>query len=419
MYKNINPDDIYAPISGVDIDGEMQNVEIERYNRLKCPIILEPQNSTFDDVALHALLRQRLSTSTINKRLRYARFMEKHPIPVDFRDPTIENFTRHMDYREQIEKASPHALMHEWKTMRMFLKAYGMTIWDFKAPIAPKSTKRILPFPDVVREFWHYKYCKNRYERKLYQYMFFFGYTVGVRIPSEITNIKTTDFIFNRNGTATFTVTETKKHNSQRTIILPYELATDPRHKSIKNWMQSWRPRVENIHSQDYLFIQPSGKPFTTAHLGHKLSEQGKKIWPYFKPYDMRHWCAVARLTHQKTQTGLFDYLPVKNWLGHENIQTTMTYIKYAEQYYQQAPFDWFKRVLRHPKGDNTLKSTKGQKTSLSGGTSPVGEYGPEEAWTFQQEGGWPIKTQNWPLSVFQPNSLKPFLFSLSVGVAS
>ena len=86
---------------------------IEKYSRLDCPIKLNSQESSFDDVALHALLRQRLSKSTIEKRMRYARFMEKHPCPINFRTPTYENFIRHMDYREQIEQAGASALSHE------------------------------------------------------------------------------------------------------------------------------------------------------------------------------------------------------------------------------------------------------------------------------------------------------------------
>jgi hypothetical protein len=45
--------------------GELDYVK--NINRLSCPIVLDPEHSTFDDVALHAYLRQRLSTSTIEK----------------------------------------------------------------------------------------------------------------------------------------------------------------------------------------------------------------------------------------------------------------------------------------------------------------------------------------------------------------
>jgi hypothetical protein len=70
----------------------------------------------------------------------------------------------------------------------------------------------------------------------------------------------------------------------------------------------------------------------------------------------------------------------VKNWLGHEKIQTTMNYIQYAEQYYQQAPYNWVCRVLKfheQVEEENTVKPTNGQKTSVSTGTSPREVSGP------------------------------------------
>lgn len=53
------------------IMGWLKN-DLRKFNRLSCPIKLNPKEATFDDVALHALLRQRLSPSTVEKNLRYA-----------------------------------------------------------------------------------------------------------------------------------------------------------------------------------------------------------------------------------------------------------------------------------------------------------------------------------------------------------
>ncbi len=93
------------------------DVIIQSINRIDCPITLDPNTASFIDVCIHAKLRQRLQISTIDKNRRYARFMETHACPVDFRKTTLENFMRHMDYREQIEKASANALIHEWKAI--------------------------------------------------------------------------------------------------------------------------------------------------------------------------------------------------------------------------------------------------------------------------------------------------------------
>lgn len=327
-------------------EGGMDYEKLKQISRFNCPIVLNPSEATFDDVALHAILRQRLSPGTVEKRMRYARFMEKHVVPVDFRNPSYENFLMHMDYREQVEGASPHALAHEWKTMRMFLNAYGIPRWPYKLPPIPVSHKRILPFPGTVVKFWNYQYSDDKYENALYQYLFFHGFTLGVRIPAELITLKVDDIIF-EDGHAYLTITETKKHDSQRTVVPEKAIMTSKVHKSMKNWIDKWRPKVENQYSGDSLYLQPNGKPFTVRYLGKKLSKHGKKVWKYFSPYDMRHWCAVARLIKTKVETGNFDVYTVRNFLGHETISSTQKYIRNAEQYYRQLPEDWISLVLK------------------------------------------------------------------------
>ncbi len=342
-YQVLKLEDVKQLLSG---EGGMDYEKLKQISRFNCPIVLNPSEATFDDVALHALLRQRLSPGTVEKRMRYARFMEKHVVPVDFRNPSFENFIRHMDYREQVEGASPHALAHEWKTMRMFLNAYGIPRWPYKLPPTPSSHKRILPFPGTVVKFFSYQYSDDKYENALYQYLFFHGFTLGVRIPSELVALKVSDVIF-EDGHAYLTITERKKHDSQRTVVPEKAIMTSKVHKSMKNWIDKWRPKVENQYSGDALYLQPSGKPFSNDKLRTKLSRHGKKVWKHFSPYDMRHWCAVARLIKSKVETGNFDVYTVRNFLGHEMISSTQKYIRYAEQYYRQLPEDWISLVLK------------------------------------------------------------------------
>lgn len=331
---------------GIAVEADLET-PLKKPNRSDCPIHLNPQTATFNDIALHAQLRQRLQNGTIEKHLRYARYMETHKIPIDFRHPTLTNFIQHMDYREQIEHATPYALEHEWQAMQMFLRAYGIKKWCYKPPSKPQSHKRILPYPDIVHKFFTYKYTTNKYETALYQYLFYFGFMIGLRIPSELIQLTIHDITFETKHRGYITITETKKHHSQRTLIPEKAILTSPVHKSFKNWLTSWRPKVANHHSHDALFLQPDGKPFTTRHLGHKLSKHGKKIWKPFQPYDMRHWCAVARLTRIKNETGTFDCYPIKNWLGHERMATTEGYLRYAEQYYRTLPVDWITHALK------------------------------------------------------------------------
>lgn len=331
---------------------ENLDVTIRKNNRLDCPITLDPNKASFIEVGIHGLLRQRLSKSTVEKHLRYARFMEKHNCPVDFKNPSFENFITHMDFREQIDEATACALEHEWRAMQMFLRAYGInkSNWPYRPPTRPKSHKRILPYPETVHKFFNYKYSKNKYETALYQYMFFFGFLTGVRPPSEIVNLKVSDVYFESKNRGYIVVTETKKLDNQRTIMPEKAILCSKVHKSLKNWIEHWRPKVANKRSGDALFLQPSGKPFTVRHLGHKLSKNGKKVWKPFTPYDMRHWCAVARLIKSKCETGNYDCFTAKNWLGHERMATTEGYIKHAEKYYRAFSVDWISCALKSQK---------------------------------------------------------------------
>ncbi len=375
----------YTDPFGKDM-GELQYV-IKNFNRLNCPITLNPKDSTFLDVAIWSYYQKRLSISTIEKRLRYARFMRDHDVSVDFNNPNYENFRRHMDYREEIEKASPHALKHEWKTMRMFLEAYGIPIWPYKPPYAPKAPQRLLPFPDIVREFFYYDYSKDSYEKALYQYLFFHGYMIGWRVPSEIIEMRIDDVIIDSKGRGSIAITETKKHKDKRVILPEKHILSSQSHKSMKNWIDKWRPKVENQYSGNSLYLQPSGKPFTIQHLGHKLRKNGRKIWPYFRPYDMRHWCAVSRLIESKIQTGSFGPYSVKNWLGHTDLKTTESYIHYAEMYYNQCKMSWIQNALRshkirrgkHEGLQSKRLMTNCQNKATLPNFSPVERYGPAE----------------------------------------
>ena len=365
-----------------EVMGELEYV-IKKLNRLNCPITLNSQDSTFLDVAVWSYFQKRLSISTIEKRLRYARFMQKHRVPVDFSNPSYENFRGHMDYREDIEQASPHALKHEWKTMRMFLEAYGIPVWPYKPPHAPEPGQRILPFPETVREFFYYPFSKDEYENALYHYLFYHSFMIGWRVPSEICELTLDDVVIDSQGRGTLTITETKKHSDKRVILPEKYILSSRSHKSIKNYIDKWRPKVENQYSENALYLWSSGKPLTVRKLGHKLSQHGKKIFPHFRPYDMRHWCAVSRLIETKIRTGHYEPYTVKNLLGHTNIKVTENYISHAEMYFNQCPKSWIHIALRSynkfVRGKHISKPEFGKIRQLSPRFSPV-----ERVWARQ-----------------------------------
>ena len=89
-----------CPVEQPDIGILMRELayELENIKRTEFPIYLDPKTASFRDVAIHAKIRQYLADSTIEKNLRYARFMETHLCPIDFRNLTPESFLRHIDY---------------------------------------------------------------------------------------------------------------------------------------------------------------------------------------------------------------------------------------------------------------------------------------------------------------------------------
>ena len=357
------------------LDAYARGDDLKRY----ADITVHPEEydnlyDLLDAVKEHAKRWQRLSDSTIKHRLRYARFMANHPIfPINFFHLSYEQFIAHMRYREEIEKADHDALKHELQTIKMFLRAYGIDerTWFYKLPPKGKSKKRVIPLPSIVYKIINAKYSKDSYENALYQYIFAHSFWIGWRVPSEIINMKIDDVDID--GGCIY-ITETKKHESVRQVYPDSVIIKGRTRKSFKNWIDHWRPKVENQYSGDALYLQPSGKPFTNDSLRLKLSEKGKQVWKFYQPYVSRHWNAVAMLIRTKLETGNFDVYTVRNWLGHEEISTTMEYIRYAEQFYRIAKYDWIKATLQffqEGKGsqDNfyeTMMNKKGFDRNLS-----------------------------------------------------
>jgi len=343
---------------GLPMEDQL-NVVLNKAKRIDFPITLDPHIASFTDVVLHGILRQRKARSTSSKLIGYARFMENHQVPVDFRNPTFENFIRHMDYREQIEHAGYGALGREWDTMKMFLRAYGIPLsdWPYKPPSRPYYVAKTVPLPDQVNQILHLKYSDDSYENVLIQYLLTHNFVIGWRIPSEPAIIKVSDV---KLELGEIIITEPKKHYSTRPVD-PKEIMTNSRRKSFKNLIDAWRPKVANQYSDDYLYLRSDGKPFTKESLrmflNRKAAPKIKQVFPEYHNYIARDFCAIARLIRTKIQYGSFDEFEVKEWLGHTKIQTTMNYIKDAKRYYSKAPYDWIHRVLKTtPKssGENT-----------------------------------------------------------------
>jgi len=179
---------------------------------------------------------------------------------------------------------------------------------------------------------------------------------VGWRIPSEPAVMKIQDVKIDGRNRGYIKITEPKKHFSTRHIT-PKEIMTNKRRKSFKNWIDAWRPKVENQYSGDALYLRSDGRPFENKeqlrmYLNRKTTKIIKEIFPEYHNYVARDFCAIARLIRAKIETKHFDVFEVKEWLGHTQIQTTMSYVKDAKHYYRLAPYDWINRALKANRRD-------------------------------------------------------------------
>jgi len=120
--------------------------------------------------------------------------------------------------------------------------------------------------------------------------------------------------------------------------------------KSLKNWIDHWRPKVANELSGDYLFLYPDGRPFWNEkkfncenlrmYINRIIQPKVYDFYPEYYNYCSRHFCGVARLLrtyNPKKET--FDIYSVSRWLGHQRLNTTIGYVKDAELYAKDANF--------------------------------------------------------------------------------
>jgi len=328
------------------LDAYARGERVRTINNIN-PDDYETQEELFEAIKYWWIHKYRKKESTIIQRLRDARRMARHPIfPIDFKKFDPNQIIAYLEYREkELGEKGKHQIKNEWKVIKTFARAYGLNIdnWGYYPPNPPPAKVKIIPLPPVVHKILHTKYSKDRYLNALIQHVLTHGFTIGWR-PSEAV-IQKVSKVFPEEGY--IIIEEAKKYGQQRQIFLERDVLSAEKRKSLKVWIDHWRPKVENQYSGDYLYLQPSGKPFSVNQLRKVIVPRVKQVWQPYQLYTMRHWCAIARLIKTKIETGRFDVWHVKNWLGHDSINTTETYIQYAEQYHRQAPYDWIRAILK------------------------------------------------------------------------
>jgi len=313
------------------------------------------------------------SPKTITDRIRHAQSMQNHLIyPVDwlkFEPEQILNqliYRKNTEYKERAEQTGNPTygmtqLHNLWKTVNMFAKAYGIDIsyWGWSPPEVPKPKVKIVPRPPTVNRLMHAWYSNDRFENALIRTLLTVGFHIGVR-PGELISIKLSD-VYLDDGY--ILIHEQKKENLPRQVFIDDAVMNSRRQNSLRNWIKIWRPKQENEKSKNHLFIHKNGEPFPSEDaLRMYLAPFVKPVWNDYKPKIMRDWSAIARLIRTKIETKKWDIRTVRDDLGHENEQTTESYVRFAENYYRRDPYDWLRSVLKFHKDSKRMLRLMGQE---------------------------------------------------------
>ena len=318
------------------------------------PYTLDPAKTTFEDIKIHAVTRQNVSASTVDKYLNTAKIMETHlVIPVNFKTPHWTNFFQHMDYVKCNENATPNMLKNRRKAWSMFCRAWGTDKeWpSYKLPHIPDRSKDIvLPTPETVKDILQHHYTGDKYLNRLIQYHFFTGFMVGMRPEKEMIILDVDDLYLEEIDNYTIRIVEPKKLGNTRILRLEGSIAVSKTRKSFKNYIDTIRPRFAE-RSEETLLINPvTGRRWTEDQLRHNLlTPYGIEVWPRFWPYVMRHWAATARCIEWKKDTTVL--YRVKYWMGHVKLDQTLRYLDLAKLY-DQGKGSWLSRALKQHKID-------------------------------------------------------------------
>lgn len=254
---------------------------------------------TYEELKIHLVAEQGLRTSpdesasTVEQTLNQIRYLENPDDgpPVDLRPPDEESYRRHV-YERKTQGATGTALNHYRLAMKRLLKFLNIPIWDcLEDPFEETSPDWTLPPEETVPRFWKEPLHDDPYLAATFAHIFHFGFNVGVRPPSEIVALDLEDVDFEARR---IRVTEVKKGGDTRSIegVSPY-IITASNSRSLRNYVENWRPKVDPDEEKDAFFLNSEGERFGRDYLRIELSKRGKEVWPQFSPYTMRRFFAT------------------------------------------------------------------------------------------------------------------------------
>jgi integrase len=264
---------------------------------------------TLDEFETYVASRPSSSANTARMYRADLRRLEEHDeAPVPLHPPDEDAWRRHIVWRKQRDQLSA---VNRYRASLVALVEFlevrtdHAIRWPSLASSYPTSVEPFrLPPDDVVPEFWQHTYFpKDKVRTKLVQYVFRFGFLSGVRPPSEIAVLRLPDLDLEDREVW---ISQPKKDGEKNHRPgQPVHLMTAGNAKSLRRWIEDWRPRLEP--ETDHVFPHFDGgawpnpgvdDPFNA--LGSWLRTHGRKVWDEFTPYTMRHWFATTLMRQSR-----------------------------------------------------------------------------------------------------------------------
>lgn len=256
-----------------------------------------------------------LAVSTVAYYRGRVRIMEEHDhAPVDLHPPEEETWLEHIRWRKRQGQAGStlNGYQIALKKLLRFLsdrtdQTFNWSSLDSCYKVQPSSWR--LPPDDLVPEFWHHEYFPgDELKTRQLQYMMRYLFLVGPRAPSEIAEIRLEHVDRIDEGYLEFPQRKKAGKLNERPDE-PAHVLTSRTEKSLKNWLDVWRPKLDA--DTDQVFPRWDGDPWELKevddpypNLRKWLSRNGSEVWSDFSPRTGRRWYA----THLLVQTGMNIY---------------------------------------------------------------------------------------------------------------
>jgi hypothetical protein len=340
--------------------------------------ILDPIDITFEKIENHAEVHQNKDfDGTVKKLMNYLEKMKSHPIyPIDFNKPDWEQYFRYMDHIKKhgdyskfgkLRTVGIHGLLNRDEAWLMYLKSIGYDRFypRYKERINKKhipdnSLDKPIPMPVIVHEMLRYEYVdKKEFDRyyktlkkkgilrrdlnRYIQYLFFIGFFIGIA-PEKEWVILNLDDIIDNGEKYSIRVTRPKVGNKKRILPLEKIISKSPVHKSMLNYLSKLRPKFADKNEKALLIDPRTGQRWKIDDLRRVLTRYGKRVYPQFYPYLMRHWCGTARMIEWDKKGGAFDH--VNYWMGHSDPKDTKIYCQLA-RLWEDDNGSWLSRALK------------------------------------------------------------------------